>query len=103
YRFRHEDQTMFFDVVTNGKFCNGCAQQPFFMELGRDYHVEIKAMGRHFVIYIYGIQVISAVDPNNTFPEGSIAVILWEDDGETPISTCIDQIKSIELIKIPVT
>lgn len=89
YRFRHENQTMCFDIVRNGRFSNNLITRPFAMECGRDYCFEITAVGKAIRLCVDGKEIIRAIDPSGSFSEGSIAMIFWEDDGKTPISVAI--------------
>lgn len=89
YRFRHENGFVWFDKVLNGRFRNGLFGARFDMQLGRDYKFEIQTTGFFSSLFIDGSCILRAFDPAGSFPQGSIAVILWEDDGATPISASV--------------
>lgn len=97
YRFRHENDAFHFDIVRNGKFYNEIEKRLFVMEIGREYDFCIRVTGRRFSLFVDGVELVVAVDPEGLFPEGSVAVILWEDDGITPIDTRVSHIQVTEL------
>ncbi len=85
YRYRFEDNRLFFDFVINGRFFNSMSSTPFVVQLGRWYQVSIVAIGNRFQCYVDGRLLSSDIDFSGHFPEGPIAIVLWEDDGTTPI------------------
>jgi len=85
YRFRHEDDFLYFDKVLNGRFLNGLASRSFKMDMMRAYAFEIKCIENVFTLFIDGNEMLSFVDCEDVFTHGSIALIFWEDDMKTPI------------------
>lgn len=97
YRFRHEDGHLHFDIVVNGRFENSVTRVPFEMTLGRDYRWVIGVQDNRFVLWIDDELLMDEVDGRRLFPRGSIAVILWENDGQTPIRASVREMRVIEL------
>lgn len=79
YRFRFENNRIFFDEVRKGTFYNNIASVKFPMELGVWYDVRIDIFGNNFKLYVDGNLKMNEYDFKNYFEEGSIALILWED------------------------
>lgn len=93
YRYRHENNRMYFDKVLDGQFQNNISSREFKMELDREYEFKIFCFKNYFSLSIDGERFLDCYDPEKSFKEGSIAIILWEDDGKTPINLSIsDQI-----------
>lgn len=101
YRVRHEDDFVYIDKVINGRFDNALASCPLQMSLGRDYAFEIRATDAYLTLAVNDVVCLEAYDHDNSFPQGSIAVILWENDGKTPIRVCIKDHLVAELIGQP--
>lgn len=97
YRFRHEADSLHFDIVANGRFRNGIHRKPFRMEPGRDHRYAIEARDDRFILTVDGSVVLDEVDGRQRFPRGSIAIVLWENDGRTPIRATITDIRAWEL------
>ena len=57
----------------------------FPLEVNRDYRVNIIAKGMFFECWIDGEFVLFGYDYKNRLKVGSLAIILWEDDGKTDI------------------
>ncbi len=85
YRFRYESGAFHFDVVHHGRFENSRLRADFTMEAGREYALQIVVRGNRFVLRVDGTVVLDAVDKRDRFAYGPVAVIFWEDDGQTPI------------------
>lgn len=99
YRYRFEAGFLFFDKVIRGKFYNGLNAEPFPMKLDVDYHVRIDAYKNHFRCYVNNVLISSDHDFDCSFPHGSIALILWEDDGKTDIKATFGPISIRRLTK----
>ena len=97
YRFRHQDDCLYFDIVCNGAFYNSIQRIPFVMNLGQDYFFEIEARGNRFTLTVDGVLSIDERDSLNLFPRGSAAVILFQDDGRSPIAASIEDIRVVEI------
>ena len=91
YRFRYEDGAWHFDIVSRGRFENSRLRTPFEMKPGRDYALQIIVRGNRFVLIVDGRTLLDAVDPIDRFGYGPVAVIFWEDDGQTPIRADVTQ------------
>jgi hypothetical protein len=89
YRYRFEDDEIYFDKKIKGRWFNNTASIPFPVEMGRSYLVEIRAIGPNFQCLVDGELKMSNCDTD--FPRGPISVILWEDDGATD---CIAEVKT---------
>jgi hypothetical protein len=97
YRFRQEDDQLHFDVVQEGVFYNSIAVVPLRMEMGRDYHFDVEVREQRFLLYVDGHLMLDEVDPLDLIRRGSIAVILWENDLETPIKAVLEKIRVEEI------
>lgn len=97
YRYRFEADHIFFDKVVKGQFHNALNSAPFRMELGVSYDVRIDACRNHFRCYVNGVLMCKDYDFDDEFPSGSIALILWEDDGTTDIRVTIGPISVYRL------
>ncbi len=84
YRYRFEDNKIFFDKKVAGIWTNNIASCPFPMALGQWYELRIDAAGSLSRCYVDGELRMENVDTDLEW--GSVCIILWEDDGETPIS-----------------
>ena len=62
---------------------------------GVDYEIRIDAYKNCFKCYVDNVLMSS--DCDNTFPGGSVAIILWEDNGKTHIIADIDSMKVYKL------
>lgn len=100
YRYRFENGSLFFDKVINGRFFNGLSATPFPMELGRFYKITIDACENRFRCYVDDRLVSTDFDFSHDFPEGSIAIILWENDSRTNIEGTLDSLQVFKLEKI---
>jgi hypothetical protein len=85
YRYRLEDDHIYFDKVIRGGFLNAFSAVPFRMELGVWYDVRIDAFANRFRFFVDGVLMLDDFDFQNSFPVGPIAVILWESNGATDI------------------
>lgn len=97
YRYRFEAGHIFFDKVINGRFHNALKATPFRMELGVSYNVRIDACRNHFRCFVNGVLMSADYDYDRTFPVGSVALILWEDDGRTDIRATIGSMSVYKL------
>lgn len=86
YRYRFENNSIYFDKVVNGRFFNGLSASPFAMELGKFYKITIDVFGNRFKCFVDDALMSTDYDFTNDFPEGSVAVILWENDSCTDIA-----------------
>ena len=81
YRFRIEKGFLFFDLVERGQFTNELGRVRCDLELDRWYQMRIDAIGNIFGFWLDGKQLLVSLDPRNRFPRGSVAVILWDNQG----------------------
>ena len=82
YRYRFEDDLLFFDCKLRGKW-RAHARMPFPMALGAWYDLRIDTRrGRHRC-YVNGVLMME--NREHSLHRGSIAIILWEVDGTTEV------------------
>jgi hypothetical protein len=94
YRYRFEDDLLFFDSKLSGKW-RAHARMPFPMALGAWYDLQIDARGDLFRCYVNGILMME--NRESTLPSGSISVILWEIDQATD---CIAEIGPMTVLRV---
>lgn len=99
HRFQHEYGKWRYEKVSNGAFYKHYDTQPFEMELGREYHVAIQAVDNRYTLEVDGQLIIEEVDFANSFPRGSCAIILWDDDEDVPIQADIRNMTVTEFTK----
>lgn len=80
YRYRFEDDLLFFDSKIGGKW-KAHARMPFPMALGAWYNLRVDTRNNQHRCYVNGMLMMENREPSIT--HGSIAIILWEIDGET--------------------
>jgi hypothetical protein len=80
YRYRFEDDLLFFDSKIRGKW-KAHARMPFPMALGAWYDLRIEARGDRFRCFVNGMKLME--NRNSAIPSGSISIILWEIDKQT--------------------
>ncbi len=97
YRYRFENNRLYFDKVVRGEFLNGFNVVPFRMELGTWYAIRIDAYYNTFRLYVDGVLVSNDHDFDGYFPIGSIAIILWENDGKTDIKASLGAMSITEI------
>lgn len=83
YRYRFEDNFIYFDKKIKGVWYNNIGSVRFPMTLGGWYNLRIDTYKNVFRCYVNGKLMIENSDTDLTY--GSIAIILWEDDGVTDI------------------
>ncbi|MBA7646695.1 hypothetical protein ES703_54461 [subsurface metagenome] len=98
YRYRFQDDYIYFDKVVRGRFFNAFSSVPFKMELGIWYDVRIDAYQNNFRLYVDGNLMLNDYDFENLLPLGPVAIILWEDDGITDIKAAIGPMSVHELV-----
>mgnify|MGYP000864593213 CR=1 FL=1 len=83
YRYRFEDNKIFFDKKVGGQWINNIASIDYPLALNKSYHVKIEVIDSIMRCYVDGVLKLENVDTD--IATGTIAIILWEDDGKTPI------------------
>lgn len=83
YRYRFEDSKIFFDKKVKGEWINNIGSINYPLQLNKSYHVRIDVIDTIMRCYVDGELKLENVDTD--IPHGTIAIILWEDDGVTPI------------------
>ena len=83
YRYRFEDHKIFFDKKVHGQWVNNIASIEYPLVLGKQYHVRIDVVDSIMRCYVDGVLKLENVDTD--IATGTIAIILWEDDGQTNI------------------
>jgi len=91
YRYRFEADYVFFDIVVGGVFINALSVAPLPMEVGRWYDISVVVVGDRFRCYVDDRLLMDDFDPFGHFPTGSVALIMWEDDGLTGIEADVEQ------------
>ena len=80
YRYRFEDDLLFFDSKIRGKWtCHG--RMPFPMSFGSWYDLRIDTRGYRHRCYVNGMLMME--NRQAAIPSGSISIILWEIDNVT--------------------
>ncbi len=80
YRYRFEDDLLFFDSKIRGKWaCHG--RVPFPMAMGAWYDLRIDTRGDLHRCYVNGMLMME--NRQGAIPRGSISIILWEIDNVT--------------------
>ena len=98
YRYRFEDDHIYFDKVVKGRFYNEFGSVPFHMELGVWYDVEIHVYKNNFKCYVNDSLFLNDFDFSMNFQLGSIAIILWEKNGVTDIKAAVGPIRVSRLV-----
>lgn len=83
YRFRFEDDKLFFDKKVKGDWVNNISSVPFGLINDVWYKLRIDSYKSLFRCYVNGVLIMEASDTD--ISEGAICIILWEDDACTPI------------------
>lgn len=97
YRYRFENDYIFFDKVLKGRFF-GYGAVPFKMKLDTWYDIRIDVCKNNFQLYVDGVVMLNEYDFENHFPFGPVAIILWEDGGVTDIKAAIGPMSVHELV-----
>jgi hypothetical protein len=100
YRYRFENNRIYFDKVVNGRFYNGFSVTPFPMQLGRSYRITLDVFDNTFKCFVDDKLMSFDYDFSNEFPKGPVAIILWEDDSCTHIKGSLSSFQVHELKKI---
>jgi hypothetical protein len=80
YRYRFEDDLLFFDSKVRGKWqCHG--RLPFPMSMGAWYDLRIDTRGDRHRCYVNGMLMME--NRHGAIGRGSISIILWEIDNQT--------------------
>jgi hypothetical protein len=99
YRYRFQDDHIYFDKHIKGVFYSGFSSIPFHMDLGVNYHIRIDAYNNNFRCYVNEKLMMNEFDFDNSFPVGSIAIILWEKDGVTDMKAAVGPMCVHRLLK----
>jgi hypothetical protein len=91
YRYRFEKGRLYFDKKIRGYWFNNMASIPFELAVGLWHRIRIKAHRSIFQCSVNDVILMENVDVD--LPCGSLAVILWEDDGHTNIQCRIKAVK----------
>jgi hypothetical protein len=95
YRYRFEDDYLFFDTKVRGKWYI-LTRQPFPMALDAWYDLRIDVRGNRMRCYVNNTLMVENVDDD--IASGSICIILWEIDKITP---AIAEIGPQKVYRIP--
>jgi len=98
YRFRIQDETLHFDVVSRGQFYNGLYTCPFEVELGKTYKISIIVKDNSCFFICDGEILMNVAFETELFLSGGIAIIFWDTGGESNISASLSgiQLASVE-------
>lgn len=99
YRYRFEEGRIYFDKKCQGVWFNNISSVPFPITLGRPYKVKIIAYKSLYRCYVDDELMMENVDID--IVSGSIAIILWEDDGATDMIAEVDDVVVLETIREP--
>jgi hypothetical protein len=99
YRFRFEDERVFFDIVSRGEFHNDIDSAPFAMACDRWYDMKIDCLRNRFSCSVDGLRLLDVFDFHNTFTAGSMAIILWDDGGVVDIGLDVSDLRVRELVE----
>jgi hypothetical protein len=97
YRYRFEENKIFFDKKIKGSWINNIASTPFIMELGRSYQIKIDSYDSIFRCWVDGQLMLENVDTD--ISKGSISIILWEDNGKTNIRADVYNNRVVKLVR----
>jgi hypothetical protein len=93
YRYRFERNRIFFDKVIKGRFCNGLSVTSFPMQLGRFYRIALEVFDNCFKCFVDDTLMSTDYDFSRDFPQGSMALILWENDSRTDIAGTLNSLR----------
>lgn len=99
YRYRFEDDHIYFDKAINGRFYNKMGVAPFHMELNVWYDVRIEAYENNFKCYVNEKLMMNDFDFASNLSAGSIAIILWENDGISNIKASVGPMSIYKLLR----
>lgn len=99
-RYRFENDHLYFDEVNRFRFRNSLNGVPFRMQIGTWYDLRIEVFPHGSKCYINGTLMMTDYNPHPSLNHGSIAIILWEDNGHTDIRAnirqlCVHQLESV--------
>jgi len=83
YRYRFENDLLYFDKIVNGIWYNNIASVPFPLTLGVSYDVRLDAYNNVLRCYVDGVLKMENADLDKDLMQGTIAIIIWENDKVT--------------------
>ncbi len=92
YRYRFEDDYLFFDKKVKGIWYNNISSIPYQIDMEIKYKVQIECFESLMRCYVNGKLCLENVDTD--LDKGSISIILWEDDG------CTDAVAEVADIEV---
>jgi len=93
YRFRIENDELHFDVVHKGQFYNSLRTEPFKIIVDEIYKFSIVVKDNKFSFVSNGNVVMTITDELLLFNKGSVAIILWDDSGNSNIKCAYNNIQ----------
>lgn len=93
YRFRIENDYLHFDVVHKGQFYNSLQTELFKVTVDKDYEFTIAVKDNKFSFISNGIVIMTITDNLSLFNKGSVALILWDDSGNSNIKCAFTDIQ----------
>ena len=89
YRFRFENNKVYFEKILGGQFEHDVSSIDYPVQLGLWYGMRIIAQGFRFQLLVNDICVMTEYAFDRKLCEGTLAIILWETDGVTPIQIAL--------------
>ncbi len=93
YRFRIEAGLLHFDIVNKGQFYNSLYTAPFTINLKKKYHFKIVVKGNKYSFLNDDTVIMTISDDMNIYLSGGVAIILWDDSGNSNIDCSYDNIQ----------
>ncbi|KGO93360.1 hypothetical protein [Flavobacterium subsaxonicum] len=93
YRFRIEDNQLHFDAVHKGQFYNSLQTEPFKINVDEVYKFIIAVKDNKFSFMSNGNVIMTVTDDLKLFTKGSVALILWDDSGNSNIKCAFNNIQ----------
>lgn len=85
YRFRIEDNYLHFDVVRKGQFYNSLVSVPLHLQCNKSYAFNIVVKDDKYSFLCDRKVLMTVIDRVGIFKKGAVALILWDDSGESNI------------------
>jgi hypothetical protein len=92
YRFRIEAGLLHFDIVNKGQFYNSLYTAPFVISLNKKYHFKIVVKGNKYSFLHNDNVIMTITDEVNIYLSGGVAIILWDDSGNSNIDCSYENI-----------
>ena len=98
YRFRVVDNSyLSFEVVNHGYFFHSLATAPFKFEFNRKYDIKLVVKGNQYAFIVDDTTILAVEDNINSCRSNGIALIFWDESGNSKIDLTITNLKVMEL------